>query len=153
MHERFRSIFATLDLSGTDEFGVVRSWMEGLLTTSEQIAPSSGRPASQRPIRLRPDDGLLQINASVPLSRDSGVVLGARYRKRGGSYTEDCFLFTPGPDGFHVVPYYKGLIEQDLPEYRGTHEQPVGVFGSSHPSLSLRVPTDCRTITFTTCIG
>lgn len=142
-----------LVVSDGDDFDVVSRWMEGLLTTSRRLVPSSGRPASLRPIRFRQEDRLFQINASIPTLRDSGVVLGARYQKPDGSPTEDCFFFMQGPAGFCVVPYYKGTIEQDLQEYRGTHKQPVGVSQPLPPSQSLRVSTDCRTITFTKCIG
>jgi len=74
-------------------------------------------------IRIRQDDGeLRQVTLSKPTSVDSGFVIGLRYHKRDGTQTEDLF---PVENGRPIEGYYKGSLQQQWTEYRGTHKQQV----------------------------
>src|SRR5882724_9521740 len=74
-------------------------------------------------IRIRQDDGeLRQLTLSKPTSVDTGFVIGLRYDKREGTQTEDLF---PVEKGRPIEGYYKGSLQRQLPEYQGTHKQPV----------------------------
>lgn len=140
MNDRFRPIFDAWDQSDLGGFEAARRHVEELLR--------------EHGIRLRQDDGeLFQINWSLPWSRQSVVVLGARYEKRDGSHTEDCFVFTPGPSSLDVVPQYRGSIERELGECRRTHKRYVDAFDPEPLSSPHAVASDCRTITFMKCIG
>lgn len=71
-------------------------------------------------INLRDKDGVLhEITFSVPKSINNALVLGVRYQKKDGTFSEDLFLFQKGND---VQRGYKGKLERTVPEYRGTHK-------------------------------
>jgi hypothetical protein len=148
-----RSVFGTWDQSEVGGFEPAMRRLTELLATSRPLTPSSREARSHRPVRLRESGELFQINVSLPLTRASAIVIGARYRKQDDSHTEDCFLFAPEPSGFSMVPYYRGSIERDLPEYRRTHKQNADAFDPGPPSWPTRVATDICTITFTGSIG
>jgi len=73
-------------------------------------------------IKQRGKDGkLVQINISHPTTIDNAMVVGYRYIKNNGTFTEDTFLFkkdNPKPEKF-----YKGKLEEYLKEYIGTHKK------------------------------
>lgn len=72
-------------------------------------------------VRLRQKDGVLhEVTFSVPKSVQNGLVLGLRYRKRDGSFSEDPFLFQ---EGRGIKTGYRGSLEGMLPEYSGTHKR------------------------------
>jgi|KBSMisStandDraft_5_1062788.scaffolds.fasta_scaffold1562874_1 hypothetical protein len=74
-------------------------------------------------IRIRQDDGQLrQVTLSKPSTIDSGFVVGLRYDKDDGTQTEDLFRVESGQS---IKPYYKGALQREFPEYRGTHKQQV----------------------------
>jgi len=74
-------------------------------------------------IRIREDDGdLKQLTLSTPTSVNSGFVIGLRYIKKDGSHTEDLFSVEQGQQ---VKSYYKGSLQKQWPEYRGTHKQQI----------------------------
>lgn len=74
-------------------------------------------------IRLRQDDGeLRQVTVSKPTSVSDAFVIGLRYHKNDGSQSEDLFFVKKGRS---IEPHYRASLERKLPEYRGTHKQPV----------------------------
>lgn len=74
-------------------------------------------------IRIRQEDGeLRQLTLSKPTSVNSGFVIGLRYDKRDGIQTEDLFLVEKGRP---IKGYFKGSLQKQWPEYRGTHKQQV----------------------------
>ena len=74
-------------------------------------------------IRIRQDDGeLRQLTLSKPTSVNSGFVIGLRYDKKHGTQTEDLF---PVERGRPIKGYYKGSLQTQWPEYKGTHKQQV----------------------------
>lgn len=76
-------------------------------------------------IRLRQDDGTLaQVTLTKPTSDPQSRVIGLRYIKRDTTQTEDLFTLKPGRA---VESHYRGALERQLPEYRGTHKQQVDV--------------------------
>ncbi len=90
---------------------------------------------SRQDIKIRQDDGdVKQINLSIPTSTEHAFVIGLRYIKRDGTYTEDHFLcqkdVEPSTTRLEIEPHYKRRLEFRLPEYRGTHKQQV-VFTST----------------------
>lgn len=71
-------------------------------------------------INLRNKDGdLHEATFSVPKSISDALVLGMRYRKNDGSFSEDLFLFQKGQP---IQSGYKGELERVVPEYAGTHK-------------------------------
>jgi hypothetical protein len=77
-----------------------------------------------RGIRIRQDNGeLRQLTLSRPTSVNSSFVIGLRYVKRNGKQTEDLF---PGERGRPIKGYYKGSLQRQWTEYRGTHDLQVG---------------------------
>lgn len=72
-------------------------------------------------IELRGKDGTLHEGTfSVPKTESDALVLGMRYKKNDGSFSEDLFLFRKDQP---VEKGYKGAIEGILPEYKGTHKR------------------------------
>ncbi len=96
-------------------------------------------------IGLRQRDGeLRQVTLSKPLSVNSGFVIGLRYVKRDGTHTED--LFTTVVGEHQIEPCYKGSLQRQWPEYRGTHKQPIDFTQvAAEPPFD---PTLVNTITF-----
>lgn len=87
---------------------------------------------SRQGIKIRQDDGeLKQINLSIPTSTENAFVIGLRYIKRDGTYTEDHFLcqkdIEPSTKRLEIEPHYRGRLEFKLPEYRDTHKQQVAL--------------------------
>jgi len=79
-------------------------------------------------VHVRQDDGeLKQVTISIPESLDSSYVLGLRYIKNDGTYTEDHFLCEQvaesGLSSKEIQPHYKRHLERSLPEYKHTHKQ------------------------------
>lgn len=71
-------------------------------------------------VTKRKDGRLCQTTFSIPISV-SGIVLGFRYKKQDGSYSEDLFLFQNGKS---IQCGYKGIFEKTiLPEYNFTHKR------------------------------
>lgn len=71
-------------------------------------------------IKLRQKDGELhETTFSVPKSSKNALVLGMRYIKKDGSYSEDLFLFEKNKS---IQKGYKGKVEKTLPEYQNTHK-------------------------------
>lgn len=72
-------------------------------------------------IGLRNKDGeLLHITFSIPTSLKDAIVLGVRYEKKDGSFSEDLFLFREKKP---IEKGYKGRLEKTLPEYKGMHKR------------------------------
>lgn len=72
---------------------------------------------------IRRDDGQLrQLTLSKPTTVNSGFVIGLRYHKKDGTQTEDLF---PVEKGRPIKGYYKGSLQKQWPEYRGTHKQQI----------------------------
>lgn len=72
-------------------------------------------------IKSHVDDGVLsQINISNP---ENGIlVIGLRYIKNNGTFTEDIFeVNSSNPND--IPKYYKGKYERERSEYKGTHKQ------------------------------
>ena len=71
-------------------------------------------------IELRNKDGdLREVTFSVPKSKKEALVLGVRYQKKDGTFSEDLFLFQKGNP---IQKGYRGELEKILPEYKGTHK-------------------------------
>lgn len=71
-------------------------------------------------VKLRNKDGQLhEATFSVPKSVSEALVLGIRYQKKGGTFSEDLFLFQKGKP---IQRGYKGELEKIVPEYKGTHK-------------------------------
>ena len=91
----------------------------------------------------RQDDGRLrQVTLSKPISVKDTLVIGLRYEKRDGTQTEDHFAVKA--EG--IERRYRGKLEAELPEYKGTHKQQII---SSHFSDFLPGATSVNTITIT----
>ena len=70
--------------------------------------------------KVRSKDGALRyLNVSYPQSIPDSFLIGLRYVKKDGSLTEDHFLFRKN---MHIKSFYKGTVEQELPEYKSTHK-------------------------------
>ena len=71
-------------------------------------------------IKLRKNDGNLhEATFSVPKSINDALVLGIRYQKKDGTFSEDLFLFRKGKP---IQKGYKGELEKIIPEYEETHK-------------------------------
>jgi hypothetical protein len=71
-------------------------------------------------IKLRQKDGELhEATFSVPKSRKDAIVLGMRYQKKDGTFSEDLFLFEKGKS---IKNGYQGKLEKILPEYKDMHK-------------------------------
>ena len=84
-------------------------------------------------IKPRGIDGgeLKQINSSIPKSINNAFVIGLRYLKENGTYTEDHFLCRIGIEPGIEKSYYKRRLEYKMPEYWGTHKY-QGPFDTSN---------------------
>ena len=84
---------------------------------------------SEQDIKLRADNGeLKQITISKPTTLRDSFVIGLRYSKRDGKLTEDHFLCRNQESSLEPVEierHYKGKLERELPEYKGTHKEQV----------------------------
>ena len=78
-------------------------------------------------IRLRQKDGTLrQVTLSIPTTKENSYVIGLRYIKNDGTYTEDHYLCErdgAGLKGKKIVGHFKRKLEYKLPEYMGTHKE------------------------------
>lgn len=78
-------------------------------------------------IKPRQKDGVLrQIILSVPTSKEKSYVVGLRYIKNDGTFTEDHFLCEEegvGLKGEEIVHHPKRKLEFELSEYKGTHKE------------------------------
>ena len=79
-------------------------------------------------IRLRQnDDSLKQITLSIPTTKENSYVVGLRYVKNNGTFTEDHFLCeiegVGGLKSKEIVHHPKRKLEYKLPEYNGTHKE------------------------------
>ena len=71
-------------------------------------------------INLRQKDGVLhEATFSVAKSMPYALVLGIRYQKKDGSFSEDLFLFHKDKQ---IQQGYKGKLEKIIPEYIGSHK-------------------------------
>ncbi len=85
---------------------------------------------SEKDIKLRQDDGdLVQINISIPKSVNDSFVIGLRYLKKDETPTEDHFLIKKEiePDEKEIQVFYKGKLEREFLEYKGTHKQQIDI--------------------------
>jgi hypothetical protein len=100
---------------------------------------------SENDIKRREDDGeQIQINTSIPTTIEDLLVTGLRYSKRDGSPTEDHFLFQKNSQ--KIKKYYGKGLEQVLPEYKGTHKQPIDFNQRAFTSANtISVPIDSKT--------
>lgn len=95
-------------------------------------------------IGTRKDDGLLrQIMVSIPTSVSSAYVIGLRYLKRDRTQTEDDFSFVKGSP---IGRYYKGILEEMWPEYRGAHKQQVDFTLVDMPTAQTMTNTICMLV-------
>lgn len=71
-------------------------------------------------IKLRQKDGTNpKATFSIPTSRQNVFVVGLRYTKNDGTKTEDYFLFEKDKP---IQKCYGKLLEELLPEYKGSHK-------------------------------
>ena len=71
-------------------------------------------------IQLREKNGELhEANFSIPKSIGKALMLGIRYGKIDGTFSEDLFLFR---EGKRIQKGYKGSFEEIIPEYTGSHK-------------------------------
>lgn len=74
-------------------------------------------------IKSREKDGkFYSITVSIPKSRKDCILIGIRYLKKDQSFTEDHFLFEKNKQ---IQRYYRGKIEKELKEYKGTHKYQI----------------------------
>jgi hypothetical protein len=96
-------------------------------------------------ISLRRKDGaLIQINLSIPTSREDCYVVGLRYMKSDKRHTEDQFLCERDAEGLkkaEITYYSKRKLGYVLPEYEGTHKQQVDFSKIKMPELATDVST------------
>ncbi len=96
-------------------------------------------------IRLRQnDDSLKQITFSIPTTKENSYVVGLRYIKNDGTFTEDHFLCESegvGLKGEEIVHHPKRKLEYKLPEYKGTHKEIPNV----NAVQTTKLITDVRT--------
>jgi len=72
-------------------------------------------------IKPRQKDGALHsVNISIPKSKPDSILVGLRYIKQDKTCTEDAFLFEKGKS---IERFYRGRIEESLPEYKNTHKE------------------------------
>lgn len=72
-------------------------------------------------IKLRQKDGVFDhVTYSIPTSAKDCILIGLRYKKKDGTFTEDHFLFQKDVS---VRKFYKRKIEKVLPEYTGAHKK------------------------------
>jgi len=85
---------------------------------------------SRHSIQLRSDDGeLKQVTISKPTTAENAFVVGMRYIKSDGTYTEDHFVCRKN-DASSLEPvkierYYKGKLERKFQEYKGMHKEQI----------------------------
>lgn len=105
----------------SDAYDELKEIMDGQYRTS-QFAPVHVfiNLLAKNGIKPRDKDGApYEFTLSTALSK-IGMVIGLRYKKNDGSFSEDLFLFEPGQP---VTSGYRGKLEKLLPEYRGTHKR------------------------------
>lgn len=73
-------------------------------------------------VRLRPNHQIVNKTFSIPKSKSNCFVIGIRYRKPNGIYTEDHFLFEEGKFEIRKGNGKKKWLEKLLPEYKGAHK-------------------------------
>jgi hypothetical protein len=74
-------------------------------------------------ILTRQKDGeLKQLTLSKPTSVEKALAMGLRYRKENGTCAEDVFVFQ---EGRPVERFYRGKLEREMPEYKGTHHRQI----------------------------
>ena len=72
-------------------------------------------------VKLRADDGVIsQVNISNPAN--GVLVIGLRYIKNDGTFTEDIFEFNSSKP-HEIAKFYKGKYERERTEYKSTHKQ------------------------------
>lgn len=112
---------------------------------------------SMQSIKVRQDDGeLKQVNISIPTSTKDSFVMGLRYLKQDDTFTEDHLLCRKdnefAGERKEIEPFYKGRLENEVSEYKGTHKQNVmsdsGIFqvcekGNSDSNTVTHVNTIC----------
>ncbi len=99
-------------------------------------------------IRLRQnDDSLKQITLSIATTKENPYVVGLRYIKNNGTFTEDHFLCEiegVGLNGKEIVHHPKRKLEYKLPEYKGTHKETPNI-NSVQP---IKLLTDVSTYSY-----
>jgi hypothetical protein len=128
----------------SDPYAEVESiWARALSGDRDNTARDVIAVLTSEGIRLRQKDGtLVGVTLSKPTSDHESRVIGLRYVKHDTTQTEDLFTLEPGQP---VETHYRGTLERQWPEYRGTHKQQVDVtlFEDSREVL----PTWTNTIT------
>ncbi|MCU7805479.1 MAG: hypothetical protein KZQ92_14565 [Candidatus Thiodiazotropha sp. (ex Lucinoma borealis)] len=96
-------------------------------------------------IKLRQnDDSLKQVTLSVPTTIENSFVLGMRYMKNDGTFTEDHFLCESegvGLEKKEISHHPKRKLEHKLPEYRGTHKETPNIGALRKPDFVTDVNT------------
>ena len=105
-------------------------WNRYLAGERQILESEVPRLLSEGDIKLRADDGeLKQITISKPTTIQDSFVVGLRYSKRDGTHTEDHFLCRKNQESslepVEIERHYKGKLERELPEYKGTHKEQV----------------------------
>jgi hypothetical protein len=88
--------------------------------TRDHFAPDMRKIIEKYGSKLRPAPHLLHaMTFSIPTTIKNSFVVGVRYKKPNGVYTEDHFLFQKNGN---MKVYSKNELERVLPEYKGTHK-------------------------------
>lgn len=105
-----------MDVSRLELISIIHSYHQN----AESFGDSTIKLLEKYGFKLRQKDGVLySIIISYPKTIQNSIVVGLRYVKKDGTYTEDHFLFT---EDNPIKAFYKGSIEKILPEYKGTHK-------------------------------
>jgi hypothetical protein len=128
----------------SDPYTEVNSiWARTLAGDREQTARDVIAVLTHEGIRLRQTDGtLVGVTLSKPTSDPESRVVGLRYIKQDTMQTEDHFTLRPGGA---IEKHYRGTLEKQWPEYRGTHKLRVDI--TLYEGDRQVLPTRTNTIT------
>lgn len=88
--------------------------------TRDHFAPDMRKIIEKYGTKLRPASHIRwAMTFSIPATVKDSFVIGIRYKKPNGIFTEDHFLIQKG-ENMRVFP--KNELERFLPEYQGTHK-------------------------------
>jgi hypothetical protein len=102
----------------TDEYYSNQSKENGKAVFSKAIELLQNQDTSLRPGTHK----IVDKTFSIPASKKNCFVLGIRYKKPNGTYTEDHFLFEEGETEIKKGNGKKKWLEKLLPEYKGSHK-------------------------------
>jgi hypothetical protein len=118
-------------------------WARALAGDRQQMARDVIVVLTREGISLRQKDGtLVGVTLSKPTSDPEARVIGLRYVKQDTTQTEDHFTLTPGGA---IEKHHRGTLEEQWPEYRGTHKLQVDV--TLYENDQQIIPTWTNTIT------